>query len=254
MRHNYATAGDGWDARYGGLWSAPAIMMSHRGVSWYVQMSEDASIWGPAKTMFEQRSRVSVTENEAEESVPPSEIALRPATAQDIAAIAALHADSWRRHYRGAFRDSYLDGDVVADRQAVWTERLTAPAPDQFTIVADRVGEVVGFVHMILDDDPEWGTLLDNLHVTYRLKRGGIGRRLLLEAARQLAQRRPTDSRFYLWVLDQNTAARAFYAKYGGTTVETALDDPLPDGSLGHCHRVVWPDAAALIARLAHGA
>lgn len=193
-----------------------------------------------------------MAENETESSAPPPEIALRQASAQDIAAIAALHADSWRRHYRGAFRDSYLDGDIDADRRAVWTERLTAPAADHFTVVADCSGEVVGFVHMILDEDPHWGTLLDNLHVAYRLKRGGIGRRLLAEAARQLAQVRPADSRFYLWVLDQNAAARAFYARYGGTTVETAFDDPLPDGSLGHCHRVAWPDAADLVARLAH--
>jgi ribosomal protein S18 acetylase RimI-like enzyme len=194
-----------------------------------------------------------MADKETEGSAPPPEIALREASAQDIAAIAALHADSWRRHYRGAFRDSYLDGDVVADRQAVWTERLRAPAADHFTVVADRSGEVVGFVHVILDEDPQWGALLDNLHVTYRLKRSGIGRGLLAEAARHLARRRPADSRFSLWVLDQNAAARAFYAACGGTTVETSLDDPLPDGSLAHCHRVAWPDAAALVARLARG-
>ena len=36
------------------------------------------------------------------------------------------------------------------------------------------MGAVVGFVHMILDEDPRWGALLDNLHVTHRLKRHGI--------------------------------------------------------------------------------
>jgi hypothetical protein len=28
-----------------------------------------------------------------------------------------LHADSWRRHYRGAYADAFLDGDVLADRR-----------------------------------------------------------------------------------------------------------------------------------------
>ena len=194
-----------------------------------------------------------VAKNETEGSAPPTEIAVRRASARDIAAIAALHADSWRRHYRGALRDSYLDGDIDTDRHAVWTERLTAPGADEFTLVADHLTEVVGFVHMILDDDPRWGALLDNLHVSYRLKRGGIGRRLLAEAARQLAQRRPADSRFYLWVLDQNAAARAFYETCGGTTVETTFEDLLPDGSLAHCHRVAWSDAA-LVTRLARTA
>ena len=36
----------------------------------------------------------------------------------------------------------------------MWGARLSAPSADQFTIVADRNGEVVGFVHMILDADP----------------------------------------------------------------------------------------------------
>lgn len=194
-----------------------------------------------------------MVEHETEGSTTPPEITFREASAQDIAPIAALHADSWRRHYRGAYRDAFLDGDVVADRQAVWRARLTTPGADQFTVVADRAGEVVGFVHMILDADPDWGALLDNLHVAYRLKRRGIGRQLLAEAAQRLARRRPAASRFHLWVLDQNAAAQAFYAACGGTTVETTLSDPFPGGGRARCHRVAWPDAAVLGARLAQG-
>ena len=80
----------------------------------------------------------------------------RPATADDAGAIAALHTDSWRRNYRGAFRDEYLDGDAPADRLAVWTDRLVRPAPDACTIVADDDGDVVGFAHVVFEDDPRW--------------------------------------------------------------------------------------------------
>jgi hypothetical protein len=31
----------------------------------------------------------------------------------DAPAVAGLHADSWRRHYRGAFSDAFLDRDVA---------------------------------------------------------------------------------------------------------------------------------------------
>lgn len=175
------------------------------------------------------------------------EIVFRGAATHDIEAIAALHADSWRRHYRGAYLDSFLDGDVVANRQTVWSERLTSPGVDQLTIVADRNGAVVGIVHLILDVDPHWGALLDNLHVDYRLKRRGIGRRLLGEAARGLVRRRPADRQFCLWVLDQNAAAQAFYAACGGARVETTLLGPFPGGGRALGHRVVWPDAAAVI-------
>jgi ribosomal protein S18 acetylase RimI-like enzyme len=192
-----------------------------------------------------------MAENQTAGGATPPESAFREACVQDIAAIAALHADSWRRHYRGAYLDAFLDGEVVADRHAVWTARLAAPGADQFTVVADRSGEVVGFVHLILDADPHWGALLDNLHVAHRLKRCGIGRYLLAEAAERLARRRPDDRRFYLWVLDQNTAAQAFYAACGGTKVETTLSGPFPGGGRALGHRVAWPDAAALVRRLA---
>jgi ribosomal protein S18 acetylase RimI-like enzyme len=179
------------------------------------------------------------------------EVVFRPARRQDIDSIAALHADSWRRHYRGAFLDSFLDGDVYADRREAWGRRLTDPHPDHITIVATCNGDMAGFVHMILDEDPDWGALLDNLHVDRRLTRHGIGRRLLQEAARALADRRPGDNRFYLWVLDQNAAAQAFYAACEGTRVETALRGPFPGGGRALCHRIGWPNAADLASRLA---
>ncbi|MBV9411286.1 MAG: GNAT family N-acetyltransferase, partial [Acidimicrobiia bacterium] len=42
-----------------------------------------------------------------------TDVRCRVATIDDVEAIAALHADSWRRNYRGAYLDSYLDGDVL---------------------------------------------------------------------------------------------------------------------------------------------
>jgi predicted N-acetyltransferase YhbS len=181
-------------------------------------------------------------------------MAFRDATVHDIEAIAALHADSWRRHYRGAYRDAFLDGGAVAERRAVWDARLTVPSADQFTIVADRTGEVVGFVHMILDADPRWGALLDNLHVTHQLQRRGIGRGLLAAAAHRLARRRPADRRFHLWVLGQNRAAQAFYMACGGTKVETTLGGPFPGGGRALSHRMAWPDVAALASTLSGSA
>lgn len=53
---------------------------------------------------------------------------LRMAGPDDAERVALLHADSWRRHYRGAYSDSFLDGDVVADRLSVWSVRLAGPA------------------------------------------------------------------------------------------------------------------------------
>lgn len=42
-------------------------------------------------------------------------IRFRLAVPDDAEAVAMLHATSWRRHYRGAYSDAFLDGDVVAE-------------------------------------------------------------------------------------------------------------------------------------------
>ena len=48
-------------------------------------------------------------------------------------------------------------------------------------------------------------------------------------------------------VLEQNVAARAFYAARGGTEVERVADGPAPGGSTAPELRVVGPDATALL-------
>lgn len=141
----------------------------------------------------------------------------RGAGPADAEAVAALHADSWRRHYRGVYSDGFLDGDVEADRRTVWTDRLREPDPQRCTIVADD-GRVVGLANTFFEDDPEWGALLDNLHVADGYKRAGIGSHLLALTARAVSDRSGS-SGLYLWVLEQNVEAQAFYEACGGRCV-----------------------------------
>ncbi len=173
----------------------------------------------------------------------------RAATPDDAVPIARLHADSWRRHYRGAYSDAYLDGDVFEDRRSLWAERLGQADDDYFTIVADHGDELVGFAHTVLDADAEQGALLDNLHVRFDLKRHGVGRALMTETAQVLRQRRPS-SGLYLWVLKQNTAAQAFYSSIGGVVVGARLGGPFPGGGRAPVLRYGWPDLSALVGLL----
>ncbi len=163
--------------------------------------------------------------------------------------MAALHADSWRRNYRGAYDDHFLDHDVHADRLAVWTERLRGPAPERpsCTVVAERDGAVVGFAHAIFGEDPAWGSLLDNLHVSHDLQRQGIASRLMARTAERILAAGGGRS-LYLWVLEQNTGAQAFYRARGGSVVERAVR-PLAGGGDGPVLRIAWADARALLLR-----
>jgi GNAT superfamily N-acetyltransferase len=171
-------------------------------------------------------------------------VRFRLAGPADAAAVAQLHADSWRRHYRGAYSDAFLDGDVVADRIEVWTERLQAPDPRRRTILAEE-GRLVGFANTFFDDDPTWGALLDNLHVADGQKRKGIGSRLLTLTAKAVLER-PAATGLYLWVLEQNRDARAFYEACGGRCVERHPVEP-PGGIASRLNgsplklRYVWP-------------
>jgi ribosomal protein S18 acetylase RimI-like enzyme len=178
-------------------------------------------------------------------------VAFRTATSVDATAVATLHAESWRRHYRGAYADSFLDGDVVGDRLTVWSGRLEAPSGESRTVLAEEQGRLVGFVHTVLGADPTWGALVDNLHVDVTHQRHGIGRALLARSAAFAVESAPAAGLF-LWVLEQNVAAQHFYAAVGGVPVESK---PVPDvgGRSGRlngsprCLRYVWRDPRALV-------
>jgi ribosomal protein S18 acetylase RimI-like enzyme len=174
---------------------------------------------------------------------------LRAAGPDDAETVAQLHADSWRRHYRGAYADSFLDGDVVADRRSVWSARLANPA-GTMTVLAEDGTRPVGFVHVIFDQDDRWGSLIDNLHVTRDRQRSGVGTALLSRAAEAVSGRAGGTS-MYLWVLEQNTAAQQFYRARGGICVEKAPVPPpggVPDRLSGSPMglRFSWPDAGVL--------
>jgi GNAT superfamily N-acetyltransferase len=180
----------------------------------------------------------------------PDEPRFRAAERGDVQAIAALHADSWQRHYRGAYTDAFLDDEAAGFLLELWTKRFASPDPRARTILAESDGALVGLAHTVLDDNPAWGALLDNLHVVYGLKRQGVGTRLLSLSAHAVVTEKP-GSGLYLWVLEQNASARAFYEARGGTSVES--DQVVAPGrdaarlnGTPRALRFVWPDPATL--------
>jgi hypothetical protein len=102
-------------------------------------------------------------------------VQFRRARAHDAGSVAALHVDSWRRNYRGVYADTFLDGEVLAERLAFGTARLGDQPANRFTIVAEEAGSLVGFASSILDEDPTWGALLDHLHIAHPHQRQGRG-------------------------------------------------------------------------------
>jgi GNAT superfamily N-acetyltransferase len=181
--------------------------------------------------------------------VPSPGLRFRVAGPDDAGSVAALHTDSWRRHYRGAYSDAFLDGEAPEFLSRLWTERLAEPGAQAYTLLAESEddGVLVGLAHTVLDEDPGWGAFVDNLHVRYAVKRQGVGSRLLALTAQTVCRRSSTWG-LHLWVLEQNTAAQAFYSARGGKRVERAAVPP-PGGDPARLDgrpfglRIAWPDS-----------
>ncbi|GAA4397918.1 GNAT family N-acetyltransferase [Nibrella viscosa] len=172
-------------------------------------------------------------------------ITYRQALPTDIELIAQLHARSWQHAYQGILTDAFLGGAILDDRRAVWQERLATPADNQYILTAVEDDKLIGFVCVFCDHDEQWGSLVDNLHVSRELKGRGIGTELLRGAARWVRQTSVHPS-LHLWVFEQNLAARRFYAYLGGEPVEQTVKNN-PGGGNAVSLRYVWRDTAVLV-------
>ena len=171
---------------------------------------------------------------------------LRQASERDALAIATLHADSWRSAYRGILSDDYLANRAPSDRLAAWRDRFAASATrPMFVLVAETGNRLDAFACVFPQEDPVFGSFLDNLHVAPQRTGQGIGKLLLAESASYLLRMdKPTG--LYLWVLEQNKRARRFYARAGASEVETKVLS-MPDGGRHPEVRCYWPDPAHLL-------
>jgi ribosomal protein S18 acetylase RimI-like enzyme len=166
------------------------------------------------------------------------DICYEPATAADASAIAMLHADSWRDAYRGTLPDDFLAGPVLQNRQELWQRRF-AVADGCHTIKAIQADTLIGFGCVIFDGDSEWGADLDNLHVRAPFKGLGVGARLLHECRSWIRSKDPVRP-MYLWVLENNLAAKRFYDRQGGVAAERRTVE-VTAGIRRAAVRYVWP-------------
>ncbi len=173
-----------------------------------------------------------------------TDIDYREAMIEDRADIAALHALSWQRHYRGIYSHQYLEHEVAGERLAVWTKRFAAPVDGQYLLQARHESRLIGFVCVFLYADPPHGALVDNLHVLQEYQGHGIGRQLLARAARWVRQQDP-EMAVHLYVLEQNHPARRFYEQVGAQFSDL-LEVGVHDGRIDRVFRCYWPEADQL--------
>jgi GNAT superfamily N-acetyltransferase len=173
---------------------------------------------------------------------------IRAAGLADADAIAQLHTRSWQTAYRGILSDDFLHGPLPENRRVLWHARLSeADRADQVVLVDEHEGAIRGFACAFLEADPEWGCLLDNLHVVPDLKGQGLGRQLMTAVAERVLLSNSC-GRLHLWAYEQNLAARRFYERLGGANTLCHAELAL-DGTQVNAVRYCWSELSGLAGR-----
>jgi ribosomal protein S18 acetylase RimI-like enzyme len=144
---------------------------------------------------------------------------VRPATLDDAAAIARVHVASWRTTYRGLLPDDFLASLSDEHYTERWTRVMGEGSSRVF--VVEEAGEVVGFASCGREraGESSFDGELYAIYVLDSVQRHGHGRELVRAAAGALMELKVTD--MIVWVLRDNTAARSFYERLGGTYVRS---------------------------------
>jgi putative acetyltransferase len=130
---------------------------------------------------------------------------LRPATADDVEAIAAVFHQGWHDVHPGRVPDGLTERRTPE----AFVDRVTARvAETDETTVADVDGRVAGFV-MVHDDEAE------QVYVDRDFRGTPVATLLLTEAERQIAAAGHEVA--FLVVVRGNDRAQAFYARQGWT-------------------------------------
>lgn len=145
-------------------------------------------------------------------------VTIRKAADADVPGIAAIHVHSWQAAYRGILPDELLDSLSVPEREGVWRALLNGDEDRWLTLVAEREsGDLAGFCSVATpsrDADADALTAeVGALYVDPDHWRQGAGGALLAAALEELDRRHFRD--VILWVLPENRAALAFYARFG---------------------------------------
>ncbi|MFJ6532714.1 GNAT family N-acetyltransferase [Microbacterium sp. NPDC091662] len=145
-----------------------------------------------------------------------SPLEIRDARTEDADDIARVHVRSWQVAYRGLIDQDVLDGLSIDERAASWRRNVAEPLPTSLgTLVAVRDDRIVGWASLGSGRDPD-GLADGEVYGIYADPSAwstGAGHALLGAAEERIAE--AGHDRAYLWVLDGNARADAFYARHG---------------------------------------
>ncbi|MBU6953533.1 GNAT family N-acetyltransferase [Hahella sp. HN01] len=141
---------------------------------------------------------------------------IRPATVEDAPTIAVIHVAAWREAYRGLMSSEFLASLSVEKRTQQWTAALAQDSPI-LRLVIEHEGCVAGFCSSGAFRDEqlarEEGVELYSINIDPNYWRHGLGKGLIEYVSDYYLQKKA--KAIYLWVLNGNQRAMAFYKNLG---------------------------------------
>ena len=165
--------------------------------------------------------------------------------APSIAAIGCVAFPAVHNDVVGAeFAAAVVEQTYSVEALTACIRRCTA-ADDAEFLVAERDGEVIGYLHYDSEGaEPE----LHRIYVDPDKKRGGVGRALMQE----LHARLKPGAQYILLVAEANTGAQAFYERQG-LVIENRVDGPqYYSAAMAIETEAPPPQAPALVMRYIH--
>jgi GNAT superfamily N-acetyltransferase len=134
---------------------------------------------------------------------------IRPVTADDAPALGAVHMACWREAYVHHLSADFLARATPESSATRWASTLASLTPDHRLLVAEAGNELLGFAMSgpARGDEPPRDRELFAIYVRAVAHGTGIAQALL----DGVLGREPA----FLWVLDRNPRATAFYARNG---------------------------------------
>lgn len=137
----------------------------------------------------------------------------------DIYSIAKIYVESWKFAYEGIIPQDYLDR-LMPD---IWVENLKKS--ERHSLIAIERGRYIGvasYSKSRMKEFADWGEII-SIYLFPEYIGKGCGKKLLTAALTEL--KKLGYYHVFLWVLEDNVRARAFYENMGFAYSGKFLDD-----------------------------
>lgn len=179
-------------------------------------------------------------------------IEIRPATEEDIPAIARIHVPAKQKAYASAVDQDYLQNKTFEEYEGVWTHYMTAGDATQYlALIHNQPVGVISFGRLRTPPPgtsrirPLYAAEIFGIHVHPDYWKQGVGKALLQKAVEDLKNQKLRS--LCLWVIKGNENAIKFYDHMGGQRIGKRMIEIGPSRVKEICYG--WRDTSVIVSK-----